>query len=148
MEAHEFALDSMIATRKAEARAAQQREEQLLALQEAAVKAAEVGGENKGTQLLLEFQDNELKRQRVERENDMRRNEHAAEACRAEQRARDLATAQAASVATAERLSLAAMSTPRYGQQLRMQSNPQVNGWLEPRQSWAQAQQSAQYQQQ
>ena len=90
---------------------------QIRALQEAAVKAAEVGGENKGTQRLLDFQGIELKRQRVERENDMRRSEHAAEACRAEQRARDVATVQVASAATAERLSLAAMSTPRYHHQ-------------------------------
>ena len=91
-----------------------------------AVKSAAVDGENKGTERLLEFQGNELKRQRVERENDMRRYEQAADACRAEQRARDLATAAAASVATAERLSLAAMSTPRLQQQQQQQPNGQV----------------------
>ena len=64
----------MSATRELEATAAQRHEDQLKALQDMAVKAAEVGGENKGTQRLLEFRGNELKRQRVEHENDMRRN--------------------------------------------------------------------------
>ena len=149
IEKHELALESMSATRELEATAAQRREEQFLAMQEAAVKAAEVDGENKGTQQLLEFQGNELKRQRVERENDMRRNEQAAEAYRAEQRARDLATAAAASVATAERLSLAAMSTPRYHpQQQQQQPSAQVEQWQQPPQSWVRPQQSPQYQQQ
>ena len=93
---------------------------------QAAAKAAEAGGENKGSQRLYQYQKQELIRHREERAIDARRYQDTMEGARVEQRRREVAMAAALAAPVAERLSLAAMTLPRQQQH---QQNGQVQQW-------------------
>ena len=125
LQKHKMELDSMIESRDLDMQASERREEQSVMLMQAAVEAAETGGENKDSQRLYQYQEQELIRHREERAIDTRRYQEATERARVEQRRREVAMAAASAAPAAERLRLAAMTLPRQQQQ----QNGQVQQW-------------------
>ena len=111
----------MIESRDLKVQASEWRVEQSVLRIQATVKAAEAGGDNKGSQRLYQYQKQELIRHREERAIDARRYQEATEGARVEQRRREVTMAAASAAAVTERLSLAVMALPQQQQQQQQQ---------------------------